>query len=123
MGTLYYGTSAEPIEIADHLLAHLKVVLTAKLRRKEAFTLSWKHGPHEPAGRSTIWLQPSIALRFVFDSDAPDQLDRTLLHRLATQANANAGVTLDLRDDQTSQPTGEAAEPAHVRVPGTSPAL
>lgn len=112
MGTLYYGTSAEPIEIDDHLLTHLKIVVTAKLRRNESFTLSWKHAADEPMGRSTIWLQSSIPLRFVFDAPVPDQLERELLHRLATEANSNAGVSLDLARDAASSATAEEAAPA-----------
>jgi hypothetical protein len=112
MGTLYYGTHGEPIEIADHLLTHLKVVLTAKLRRNEAFTLSWKHAPGQAGGRSTIWLQPSIPLRFVFDSEIADQLERGLLHRLASEANSNAGVSLDLDEQVTAQQPATPDEPA-----------
>jgi hypothetical protein len=120
MGTLYYGTSGEPIEIADRLLTHLKVVLTAKLRRNEAFTLSWKHAAGEVAGRSTIWLQPSIPLRFVFDSAVADQLDRGLLHRLASEANSNAGVSLDLTDDTAY--AAPAEPPAEVAPADLAPA-
>ena len=43
MGYLFYGNTAEPIEIPDRLLAHLKVVVATKLRRSESFTLSWRH--------------------------------------------------------------------------------
>ena len=41
MAQLYYGNSADPIEMPDRLLAHVKVVLATKLRRSESFTLSW----------------------------------------------------------------------------------
>ena len=68
MGTLYYGDVATPIEIEDRALAHVKVVIATKLRRGESFTLSWTHGPGQEVGRSTVWLHPSIPLRFVFPS-------------------------------------------------------
>src|SRR5690606_261876 len=64
MGILYYGGSNVPIHIEDRALAHLKVVIIAKLRRNESFTVSWRHHPTEPEGRSTIWLHPSLPLRF-----------------------------------------------------------
>ncbi|MDF2920862.1 MAG: hypothetical protein K0S70_5080 [Microbacterium sp.] len=64
MGNLFYATSTESIEIPDRLLSHIKVVVTTKLRRSESFTLSWTHVDGTP-GRSTLWLQPSIPLRFV----------------------------------------------------------
>src|SRR5687767_10259238 len=67
MGTIFYGGDATPIHIEDRALAHLKVVIATKLRRNESFTLTWRHQDDQPGGRSTIWLHPSIPLRFVFD--------------------------------------------------------
>jgi integrase len=96
MGELYYGSSTEPIRIPDRLLAHVKVVAATKLRRGEAFTLTWRHQADEPRGRSTIWLQPSIPLRFVFGSAEAEKLDAELLRSLADQSNASSGVVLDL---------------------------
>lgn len=43
MGTIYYGGSESPIHIEDRVLAHLKVVITTKLRRGESLTVSWAH--------------------------------------------------------------------------------
>ena len=68
---MYYGGSATPIHIEDRALAHLKVVIATKLRRGESFTVSWRHPDDQPRGRSTIWLHPSIPLRFVFDDPEP----------------------------------------------------
>lgn len=94
MGWLYYGDSAEPIEIEDRALAHLKVVIATKLRRNESFTLSWKHPPEEPAGRSTIWLHPSIPLRFVFSEPERPELSAEWVTALANSANSTGGITL-----------------------------
>jgi len=111
MAKLFYGTTVEPIIIEDRLLAHVKVVVATKLRRGESFTLSWVHGPNEPAGRSTIWLQPSIPLRFVFDSEQPESLDQNILKRMANDANSSRGLSLDGMLD--AAPAGEApARPA-----------
>ena len=95
MAKLFYGTTPEPIAIDDRMLAHVKVVVATKLRRGESFTLSWTHGPNEAVGRSTIWLQPSIPLRFVFDSEQPESLDQNLLKRMANDANSSRGLSLD----------------------------
>ena len=101
MGHLYYGNTAEPIEIPDRLLAHLKVVVATKLRRSESFTLSWRHPEDIPGGRTTIWMQPSIPLRFVFQTESEGALDRELLTRLAAASNSSAGlfVELDMLDE------------------------
>lgn len=103
MGHLYYGNTAEPIEIPDRLLAHLKIVVATKLRRSESFTLSWRHPEDIPGGRSTIWMQPSIPLRFVFHSESDGALDRELLARLAAASNTSNGlfVEFDMLEDQT----------------------
>jgi hypothetical protein len=93
MGSLYYGDDQQPIEIADRLLAHVKVVMATKLRRNESFTLSWRH-PSGTPGRSTIWVQPSIPLRFVFDSAEAESLDPALLTSLANSANSSGGMTI-----------------------------
>ncbi|MFF7681523.1 hypothetical protein ACFZA2_02095 [Microbacterium sp. NPDC007973] len=115
MGHLFYGTSTEPIRIPDRLLSHLKVVTTTKLRRSESFTLSWTHVDGTP-GRSTLWLQPAIPLRFVFDSAEPETLDATTLKSMAEMANSSAGLVVDLRVEiPEAHPT--RVTPARVATP------
>lgn len=94
MGTIYYGGSATPIHIEDRALAHLKVVIATKLRRGESFTVSWRHSDDSPRGRSTIWLHPSIPLRFVFDEPEPATLSREWIEELASSANSSGGIML-----------------------------
>ncbi len=96
MGNLFYGSSERPIRMPDRVLAHVKVVISTKLRRGESFTLSWRHPHDEEAGRSTLWIQPSIPLRFVFSTVEPEMLDPALLQRYATAANSSSGLTVDL---------------------------
>lgn len=94
MGTLYYGDVATPIEMDDRALAHVKVVIATKLRRGESFTLSWVHGPGQEPGRSTVWLHPSIPMRFVFDDPEPALLSRAWIEELANSANSSGGLLL-----------------------------
>ena len=94
MGTIYYGGSATPIHIEDRALAHLKVVIATKLRRGESFTVSWQHPEDQPRGRSTLWLNPSIPLRFVFDAPEPPVLNRRWIEDLASSANSSGGIML-----------------------------
>jgi hypothetical protein len=94
VGTIYYGGSAMPIDIEDRALAHLKVVIATKLRRDESFTVSWRHPDDQPRGRSTIWLHPSIPLRFVFDDPEPAELSREWIEELANSANSTGGIML-----------------------------
>ena len=98
MGTIFYGGSATPIHIEDRALAHLKVVIATKLRRGESFTVSWRHPDDQPRGRSTIWLAPSIPLRFVFDDPEPAELSREWIEDLAHSANSSGGIMLIAED-------------------------
>ncbi|KRA24022.1 hypothetical protein ASD65_06000 [Microbacterium sp. Root61] len=111
MGTIYYGGSETAIHIEDRALAHLKVVIATKLRRGESFTLSWRHPDDEPRGRSTVWLHPSIPLRFVFDDPEPAELSREWIEALAVSANSSGGILLVAEQSQTG-PLSLGLEPA-----------
>lgn len=102
MGMIYYGSGADPIPVEDRALAHLKVVIATKLRRNESFTLSWKHPDGDQPGRSTIWLHPSIPLRFVFDAPEPPPLSAEWITAMAHSANSSGGITLIPEDVQHS---------------------
>lgn len=110
MGYLYYGDSDQPIEIPDRLLAHLKVVITTKLRRAESFTLTWRHAEGEAAGRSSLWLQESIPLRFVFEESEPEQLDGSALQDMAHRAASSSGLIVEL-DDLAVLPSRQSLAP------------
>lgn len=94
MATLHYGATGDPVYIEDRALAHLKVVIATKLRRNESFTLSWKHADDDLRGRSTIWLHPSIPLRFTFDDPEAPQLNAKWIDQLMQSANATGGIML-----------------------------
>jgi hypothetical protein len=105
MGRLYYGNMPEPIEMPDRILAHLKVVISTKLRRSESFPLTWHRGDDD-AERSTIWLHCSIPMRFDVSSEACASLDRAYLNELAKAANSSGGLVVDLREADDAAPTG-----------------
>jgi len=92
MGTLFYGSQGTPIDINDRALSHIKVVIIAKLRRGEAFTLSLQH--EGSGGRSTVWLSPAIPLRFAFEESQRPELNAQWLEELAESANLLGGITL-----------------------------
>lgn len=104
MGTLHYGGSGASIHIEERTLAHLKVVVATKLRRNESFTLSWRHPERVTEGRSTIWLHPSIPLRFTFDELETPQLNMQWIHALMQSANSSGGITL--LEEVLNTPTG-----------------
>ena len=109
VGTLYYGGESTPVHIEDRALAHLKVVIATKLRRGESFTVSWRHPDDQPRGRSTVWIHPSIPLRFVFDDPEPAQLSRSWVEELASSANSSGGIML-IAEHFDTEATGVADE-------------
>lgn len=106
-----YGDARDPIHIEDRALAHLKIVIATKLRRNESFTLSWRHPAGESEGRSTIWLHPSIPLRFVFDAPEAPELSRQWIEDLANSANSTGGIMLVEEHIETAADVSPASTP------------
>jgi hypothetical protein len=104
MGTIFYDGGNIRVHIDDRALAHLKVVIATKLRRNESFTLSWRHAESEPGGRSTIWLHPSIPLRFTFEEPETPPLNAKWIEQLMQTANSTGGITLV---DEVLEPQSE----------------
>lgn len=102
MGRLIYDHIGPAVDIDDRTLAHLKVVIVAKLRRQESFTLSWER-PDE-YGRTTIWIHPTIPVQFEFDSAEPEQLNRQWIQRLADSAARGGGIVLTGEHTDTEAP-------------------
>lgn len=119
VGTIYYGGSDTPIHIEDRALAHLKVVIVTKLRRSETFTLTWQHPEDEPRGRSTIWLHPSIPLRFVFDDPEPAELSREWISDLANSVSSTGGIML-VAEHIDPEPEADADESSNAGPGGVA---
>jgi hypothetical protein len=115
MGLLFYGNDTQPIVMPDRMLAHVKVLTATKLRRNESFTISWRHGADEAPGRTSLWLHPSIPLRFTFEGAEGEPIDGALLQRLANEANSSGGLHLDARlFEETSRTTAPVRELANA---------
>jgi hypothetical protein len=70
MGHLAYGQTIE-LEFEDRLLAHLRIIIGSKLRRKESLYFSWKDDQRVGDGRTTIWLNPTIPIVFKYYGSRP----------------------------------------------------
>ena len=99
MGTRFSGGEAIPMD--DRTLAHLKVALVTKLRRAESFTLSWTHPVDGQSGRTTIWMNPAIPLRFEFDEPEPPPLHREWIEEILRSANTTGGIQLTHENIET----------------------
>jgi hypothetical protein len=114
MGMLFYASNVHsPIEIEDRALAHLHVVIGAKLRLQQGFFFSWVDGVESGGGRSTIWLHHAIQLRFVFMDQRRHELNREWLAKLAVSANSQAGLEF-IRE---SEPAATAVKRQRSRQP------
>lgn len=91
MGFLSYGGSHE-YEFEDRTLAHLKVAITAKLRRQECFLLSWSTPPEHGSGRVSLWLSPHIPLAFRFSGSRAPQLNESWVAVLNELSNTPRGL-------------------------------
>ncbi|MBB5643614.1 ATP-dependent DNA ligase [Cryobacterium roopkundense] len=113
MGKFMYGTPATSVEFDDRTLAHLKVVIIAKLRRGESFTFTWANTPESGGGHNSIWLNPSVPLQFEFYGSKDPLLNRTWLEELVRLTNTPAGLHV----------VPEPPEVANVATPAVKSAL
>jgi len=101
VGKFIYGTPSISVEFDDRVLAHLKVVILAKLRRQESFTFSWEYTSAQGSGHSSIWLHPAIPLQFDFYGKKDPTLNRLWLEEMVQLANTPAGLRI------IPEPTGQ----------------
>lgn len=92
VGTLLYGNAGTEISFDDRALAHLQIVITAKLRRREGFVFTWTNAPGAGSGRSAIWLDPSSTLFFRYFGSKPPIINRDWIEVLAATSNTPTGL-------------------------------
>jgi hypothetical protein len=91
LGKLTYD-STMTVDFDDRVLAHLQVVVAAKLRRGESFVFTWKDDPSVGNGRTTIWLHPTLPLSFKYHDGRMPALNRAWVEALMTTADSSAGL-------------------------------
>jgi len=90
VGSLLYGAPATEFAFDDRALAHLQVVITAKLRRRESFLFSWTASAGN--GRSAVWLDPSSTLYFHYQGSRVPVINREWIVVLAASSNTPGGL-------------------------------
>lgn len=93
MGTLSYDSSFTA-DFDDRLLAHLQIVIGAKLRRNESFYFSWKDDARVGDGRTTIWLHPGIPLVYKYFGSRMPSINRAWIEALTVAANTPGGLQI-----------------------------
>ena len=94
MGKFIYGTPSVSVDFDDRVLAHLRAVIVAKLRRNESFTFSWDYEGAAGEGHSSVWLNPGIAVQFDFSNGRAPRLNKLWLDELVQLANTPAGLRI-----------------------------
>ncbi len=91
MGKFIYGQLVSA-EFEDRLLAHLEVVITSKLRRGEGFLFSWKEEGAASAGRTSIWVAPSLPIVYRYSGGRAPAINRAWVEILSQSASSSAGL-------------------------------
>jgi len=91
LGTLTYD-SAVTVTFDDRMLAHLQVVVWAKLRRGEQFSFTWAEGQPAEQARTSVWIAPSIPLAFRYDGTDVPEIDQRWIDALMRAANSAGGL-------------------------------
>lgn len=93
MGKFVYEGS-QKTEIEDRALLHLQMVMTAKLRRGEPFSFSWKEDMSVGGGRLTVWVHPGSNLVFKYFGSREPSINRYWVEALAITASSPTGLYL-----------------------------
>jgi hypothetical protein len=93
MGKLTYDSTMSA-DFDDRVLAHIQLVIGAKLRRGESFYFSWRDDPQIGDGRSTIWLNPGIPLAYKYFGGRMPALNRDWIEALMSTANSATGLQI-----------------------------
>ena len=93
MGALVYaGSTTIPVE--DRALAHLQLVIYAKLRAHESFAFNWRDEPGVGDGHGSIWISPGVPIVFKYAGSRDPSVNREWLRVLREAANQPSGLRL-----------------------------
>jgi hypothetical protein len=110
VGRLIYD-SATTINMEDRTLAHLQIVIGAKLRRGECFPFRWKAAESLGGGLNSLWMAPNISLHFKYFGSRPPRINMAWIDALALSSNSEAGLQL------VPEPTNAPEESKTENVP------
>ncbi len=105
MGKIVYGEAGLEVVFDDRAMAHLQLVIGAKLRRNESFFFSWVDDPSVGDGRSSVWLSSAIPLYFRYSGSKPVTINRDWIDALSRSANSTTGLQF------SAEPNGQTPMP------------
>jgi len=106
---IYEGESK--VEIEDRALMHIQLVITAKLRRGEPFSFTWRDDVNSGGGRTTVWVHGGSALVFKYHGSRQPAVNREWIEALAFTANSPTGLQIVPEPTETAdaERTGTAS--------------
>ena len=93
MGTLTYDSKLTAT-FDDRVLAHLQVVIWAKIRRGEQFSFTWTDPARNGYGRTSIWISPTTSLSFQYFGSKAPAINGQWVQLLTKSANSVGGLQL-----------------------------
>ena len=91
MGKFIYDSTVK-VDFEDRLLAHLQLVIGAKLRRGESFNFTWKDDASIGDGRTVVWLHPRASLVYKYYGGRRPSINRAWIEALIYTANSPTGL-------------------------------
>jgi hypothetical protein len=108
MGALLYDGAR--IEFDDRTLAHLQIVIVGHIRRRESVLVGWLDALGDGDGRTAVWINAALPVRFEFSDARLPEIDREWIARLNTGAGSRTGLMVeDMR--------GHPVRPVHSTIP------
>jgi hypothetical protein len=69
----------------DRVLAHIQVILSAKMRRRESFFLSWD-GSSKTGGSHMVWMHEAVPVHIQFSATRIPAVNREWINLLMKDA-------------------------------------
>lgn len=91
MGKFIYDSTTK-VDFEDRLLAHLQLVIGAKIRRGEGFHFAWKDDVSIGDGRTVVWVHPGLSLVYKFYGSRRPGINRAWVEALMYTANSATGL-------------------------------
>lgn len=101
MGTLTYGMRDIPVE--DRVLAHIGVVITQKLRRRECFLLTLPSVERHIHSES-FWISATTDLVFSYAGNRVPTLNQEWLEAMMTESYSVNGLDLTKHTESSTRP-------------------
>lgn len=112
MGKFIYGVPPTTVDIDDRVLAHLRMVMTTKLRRSEPFMFEFDLPPAEGSGRRSFWVHPAVPIQFHFFGSREPRLNRAWVETLFREASGPTGLRIVPEPEESAPAASASATPS-----------